>query len=214
VNRDRDAALREAYRGPQKDEGDAPSPEHVLQYFPEAEPQRNSVAAIYGLLAPLFAFALVGVLSGSEWIGSAAGAAVVAVYLWRRRHQRRSPRATFTVDGSVLKLSGPAFRPSLTLELSQLLDVYLDTKTISRVQESAGPIPDLRFINATVGGEQDTARIALELEHDTLFLTEERSSHLDANEWFGKIRRFLRKHGWVPDDERQDQAGGGGGGIE
>jgi hypothetical protein len=65
------------------------------------------------------------------------------------------------------------------VDLKDLLDVYLDTKTI-----------------------RHTARIALELRQETFFLTQERSSHLDANEWFGKIRRFLRQHGWIPEDER------------
>ena len=48
-----------------------------------------------------------------------------------------------------------------------------------------------------------TARSLFETESsETLFLTKERLSHLDANEWFSKIRRFLRQHGWVPEDER------------
>jgi len=35
-----------------------------------------------------------------------------------------------------------------------------------------------------------------------VFLTEEHVSHLEANEWFSKIRRLLRKNGWTPLDER------------
>ena len=73
---------------------------------------------------------------------------------------------------------------------------------VVELREAPGPLPELRFINATVGGEQDVARIGLELTRETLFLTKERLSHLDANEWFSKIRRFLRQHGWVPEDER------------
>lgn len=126
-------------------------------------------------------------------------------YMWlRRRQQRTVPRAVLKVQGKRLYLSGPAFGNNgpTVIELEALLDVYLDTKTIQRVQENAGPIPELRFINATVGGVQDTARIGLELENETFFLTEQRVSHTDANEWFSKIRRFLRKHGWTPEDER------------
>jgi hypothetical protein len=32
---------------------------------------------------------------------------------------------------------------------------------------------------------------------------EGRAPHSEATTWLGKIRVFLRKHGWVPEDERQ-----------
>ncbi len=210
-----DDALREAYRSPEPDGARAPVAGHVFHYFPEAEPQRNSVAAVYGLLTPLFVFTFVAIVSGSPWLGLLAASAVVGWSFWKRRRQKLVPRVTFRVEGPLLHLSGPAFPSGHSFELRELLEVYLDTKTIRRVQESPGPVPDLRFIDATVGGEQDTSRIALELAHETLFLTDEHLSHLDASEWFGKLRRFLRKHGWLPEDERpRAQDAGGGGGIE
>jgi hypothetical protein len=27
--------------------------------------------------------------------------------------------------------------------------------------------------------------------------------HFEATDWLGRIRVFLRKHGWVPEDERE-----------
>jgi len=195
-----DEQMRDAYREPRDGERPVPA-ESVLAYFPEAPRYRSSIA-VYALFSPLFAFAGVAVVTGSAGLGAVALLGTAGWFYWKRRRYKTVPRAVFTMRDGMLVLSGAAFPLPRTLPLTELLDVYLDTKAIQRVQESAGPVPDLRFLNSTVGGEQDTARIALELENETYFLTEERVSHTDANDWFSKIRRFLRKHGWVPEDER------------
>lgn len=199
--------LREAYRDPGLSQlgapgGDAQAVTAELEYFPEGSRHTSSVAAYYGLLLPLFVGMGVAMLARSAPAGLVAALGTAGWKYWQRRRARSTPRAVLRVLRGRLHLSGAAFVQPVACDLNQLLDVYLDTKTIQRVQENAGAVPDLRFINATVGGEQDTARIALELEHETFLLTEERLSHTDANEWFGKIRRFLRRHGWVPEDER------------
>jgi hypothetical protein len=199
--------LREAYRDPglslqRERTGETGQDAAELQYFPEGGRHTSSVAAYYALLLPLFAGMGAAMLTQSAGVGLLAALATAGWKYWQRRRARTTPRAVLRVLHGRLHLSGPAFPAPIACDLSELLDVYLDTKTIQRVQENAGAVPDLRFINATVGGEQDTARIALELERETFFLTPERLSHTDANEWFGKIRRFLRQHGWVPEDER------------
>lgn len=200
-----DDRVGKAYEPPRKDpDGERARPDNELAYFPEAPRATSSTGAVYNLLAPAFALMAFGGVFESLAIGAAAGSAVIGYQWWRRKRQRTVPRALLKIEGEQLRLSGAAFPGGgpLVFHLSELLDVYLDTKTIQRVRENPGPLPELRFINATVGGEQDTARIALELEHETFFLTQERLSHTDANEWFSKIRRFLRRHGWVPEDER------------
>jgi len=206
--------LREAYRASNNTDGNAPAaPEEsgALDYFPEAKRHTSSAAAWYGLIAPIFTFALVAGVTGSAGWGFLGFCAPVGWWYWQRRRAKVVPRATFRVLQGRLHLAGPAFPMPVTANLDELLDVYLDTETIQRVQERPGPVPELRFINATVGGELDTARVALEFQRETFFLTKERVSHLDSSEWSGKIRRFLRKHGWVPEDERktsQNQRGG------
>ncbi|HYP89166.1 MAG TPA: hypothetical protein VEQ59_13460 [Polyangiaceae bacterium] len=207
MSESRDEALREAYQSPRATGDTAPPPDNVLHYFPEAELQRSSVGAVYGLLSPLFAFAAVAAVTDSAAGGALAAVAVGGWFFWRRKRKKSVPRATFTINGTSLALSGQAFGAPLSLELEQLLDVYLDTETIRRVRENTGSaVPDLRFIDATVGDAQDVARIGLELQRDTLFLTKDRVSHLDASEWSNKIRRFLRRHGWLPVDERASPA--------
>jgi hypothetical protein len=195
--------LEEAYRAPK--DGGTPrvtDAQHELRYFPESEERQSSVGIGFAALPGLMAYALVAAVSGSMLLGIFVAAAVVFWPLFRRSRAKKVPRATLRIEGRRLLLSGAAFGQPLALDLDELLDVYLDTKTIERLRESPGPIPILRYLNQTVGGEQDVARIGLELENETLFLTTGRVSHLDANEWFSKIRRFLRQHGWVPEDER------------
>jgi hypothetical protein len=68
-----------------------------------------------------------------------------------------------------------------------------------------GAIPAMRFIDAKVGPKVDTARIVLiGASGREVRLTEDYLSHMHATEWMGKIRVFLRKHGWLPEDERED----------
>jgi hypothetical protein len=185
--------------------GDEPEQHELaseLAYFPERQRHTSSVTAMYALMMPMLAGAAAAAVFQSGSIGLVAAGLSLGWLYWKRRRSKLVPRAKLRVQGDVLYLSGPAFSPPISLQLGELLDVYLDTKTIQRVQENPGPVPDLRFINATVSGEMDTARIALEAQSETFFLTEQHVSHTDANEWFSKIRRFLRKHGWVPEDER------------
>jgi len=174
----------------------------TLAYIPEQPSLRSSIPISFAVVPPLLGWAVVSLITGSGGWGLVGGVAGLAWHYWSRRRAAARPQAILRVAGKNLHLSGPAFPRPLTVPLDDLLDVYLDTKTIQRLREAPGPLPELRFINATVGGDQDVARIGLELNHETLFLTKDRLSHLDSNEWFSKIRRFLRQHGWIPEDER------------
>lgn len=208
MSREAPDKVAEAYRRPRAD-GDAkpraseqPPVASELAYFPEQPRHSSSAGAMYVLLAPLFIGAGVAAVTSSAGYGLIAGAIVVVYVRYKKRQAKVVPRALLRVDRGELTLSGSGFGEGRSFGLHELLDVYLDTETIQRVQESPGPVPELRFLNATVGPPQETARIALEFRNDTVFLTDERTSHLDASEWFSKIRRFLRKQGWVPEDER------------
>lgn len=87
--------------------------------------------------------------------------------------------------------------------LSDLLDVGLETKTVTHMLEGASAIPAVRFEQATAGPEIDTARIGFVTERGTSHpLGETYISHLYAAEALSQVRVFLRKNGWVPADER------------
>ena len=142
----------------------------TLAYVPEQPTQRLSIPISAGVFPPVVAFAIVSWASDSVGWGVLAGFAALGMHSWWRKRARTKPHALLRVEGQRLHLSGPAFVEPLTVPLDDLLDVYLDTKTIQRLRESPGPMPELRFINAKVGGVQVVARIGLDLKSETLFL--------------------------------------------
>src|SRR5262249_8410260 len=150
-------------------------------------------------LAALAAWAL------SRWISPTAGlVALIMVLVFGIRKlwiEGRSSGVILRVRGSQLEiLSHRRRRHRASIPLADLRDVILDTKTIRRVQESQSAVPQVRFIETRVGPEIDTARIVL-VARSEVRLTEAYLAHMDSVEWLGKIRVFLRKHGWVPEDE-------------
>lgn len=92
--------------------------------------------------------------------------------------------------------------PPRTLPLAELQDVELDTRSFEKVEGRVRP-------DGLIGTGQ-----ALTLEVSRLVLViagrdvgiplrEEYASYSDSLEWMGKVRLFLRRHGWLPHDERQ-----------
>ncbi len=78
---------------------------------------------------------------------------------------------------------------STRIPLVDLVDVTLDRET-----RAAG----------TRGGTAERVRLALERRApaDPIFVPDERITPIEAQEWYSKVRVFLRKHGWVPHQER------------
>jgi hypothetical protein len=111
--------------------------------------------------------------------------------------RRKSPEGRFVlrVEDHALEVTrehgtGPVVR----IALADLLDITLD-----RQAHRAGG-----------GGGSATERVRLALERRApevpIFVPEERVTPIEAQEWYGKVRVFLRKHGWVPEDERRTVA--------
>jgi hypothetical protein len=174
----------------------------------DASRRGSSVVVMFQLFSvPLIVGLIVSQLAG----GTAALIAIVAaggaaVWWWKR-----APHAGGVVlrveDGHLYVLSANRKVEKERFALDEV-DVVLDTKTIQKVQEGGSAIPAMRFIDATVGPELDTARIVVVATSSRrrLALTEDYVTHMDATEWFGKIRVFLRKSGWIPADERAPES--------
>jgi hypothetical protein len=136
----------------------------------------------------------------SEWAGALAFAiSFVATYAWWKM---RTGGQTFQLDVGNGVLSVASSSVNETMRLAVLLAVELETKTIQRVQEGGSMIAAMRVIDAKVGDEVDTCRVVLRTEAQAIRLGEKYIAHMDAVENVGKIRVFLRKHGWLPEDER------------
>lgn len=92
--------------------------------------------------------------------------------------------------------------------LDDLVDVRLDTKEVRRLQEGAHAVSGVRFDDTRTVSTTEHGRVVLvrrvdgqRAEHP---LMKDYVAHMEASEWLGKVRVFLRKHGWVPNDERED----------
>lgn len=115
------------------------------------------------------------------------GLAALVLLVRRRSHEGRY--VLRVGDGFVEvtreRQSGPAVR----IALADLVDVTLDSQS-----------------HASGRGGSATARVRLALERRApegpVFVPDERVTPIEAQEWYGKVRVFLRKHGWVPESER------------
>jgi hypothetical protein len=131
-----------------------------------------------------------------------------AAGVWWLRRPPQSGVVLRVEHGELLVIPRGKKEPKARFKLTNLTNVALDTKTIQRVEDGGSAIPAMRFADSRVGPELDTARIVLvPRQGSSLPLTEAHVAHMDATEWLGKIRVFLRKHGWVPADERGDEHG-------
>jgi hypothetical protein len=146
----------------------------------------GSSPALVKIVGPIAAAAaaakLVSPLAGLVTLGLAVGL-VVAL---------RTPnegRTVLRIDGADLELRRERRRePLARFPLTELADVALDRET------------------RQAAGRAATERVHLALVRippaQPLLVPEERITPLEAEEWHGRVRVFLRRHGWVPADER------------
>ena len=116
------------------------------------------------------------------------GIAIASVLL---RSKSREGRFVLRVEDGELHVTRERRRgPAVRIVLADLRDV-----TLNRETKAAGR------------GGSATERVRLALERRApeppVFVPEERVTPIEAQEWYGKVRVFLRKHGWVPEAERE-----------
>jgi hypothetical protein len=135
-------------------------------------------AVVAGLLAKYVSptMALVGL-----------AASILAVIVLRKPNEGRY---VLRVEGNTLEVRRERRADALArFVLEDLTDVTLDRK-----QQPSG----------RQGSTAERTRIALERRapEEPVFVPDERVTPLEAQEWHPKVRVFLRRHGWVPEDER------------
>ena len=143
---------------------------------------------------------------GHPEIGAGVILGAAALGFWRWRRAPDVSGLILRVDEGVLVVHVRGTDEVIArTRLADLRNVTLDTKSIRKVEPGRDVVPAVQFINSQVGPEIDVARILLELNGrvpSTIRLTEAFVAHTDSVEWIGKIRVFLRAHGWLPEDER------------
>lgn len=115
------------------------------------------------------------------------GAALLFVLLRRRAGEGRF---VLRVDDGTLEVTrerGAA--GAVRFPLAELVDVTLDRKT---------------HASGRGGSATERTRLALERRapEPPIFVPGEHVTPIEAQEWYAKVRVFLRKHGWVPESER------------
>jgi hypothetical protein len=183
---------------------DAGTPSELVYVANDASRRGSSVVAMFKVFsAPMIVVIVLSQVAGPNVavVGMIASA-IAAIWWWRR-----APK----LDGVVLRVErGELWVSTARRSMGSRfpldeVDVELDTQTIQKVQEGGSAIPAMRFIDATVGPDLDVARIVVVGRGERLPLTDDSVPYMEATEWFGKIRVFLRKNGWFPRDERGER---------
>lgn len=145
------------------------------------------------LVAPVIVAALLAKFVSGTAALAALGAGIALLVL---RRKPREGRFVLRVDGDGLEIRRErGARPPVRIALVDLVDVTMNRATTQ----------------ASGAAAKERVWIALErrASDEPIFLPEERLTPLEAQEWHAKTRAFLRKHGWLPEDERAggDDAG-------
>ncbi len=167
---------------------------------------RNSEAGITAglmqvILLPMVAGIVVAQFFAKE-IALGVGIVVgIAIVHWRRR---AGGGVVLQVRDGALIVERQRSRVRLaSIRLIDLLDVALDSKEEKAFQTSTN-MPAVAFNEHRAAPSLIRARIVLVGRSGEVPLTEEPGAHMDAVEQVGKIRVFLRRHGWLPDSEREE----------
>lgn len=150
-------------------------------------------ATVGGLLAPW-----------CGWVAGLCGTVGTGLFIlrWWRRQRRVEDCVLRVEDGKVAVWSRGLQRTCL--RFGDLADVALDSKTIRPVVDGGGWIPAARLIDTRVSPDVELSRVVLiDGEGHAIPVGDRYIAHLDAMEWLGRIRLFLRKNSWIPEDERE-----------
>lgn len=190
------------YREPaEPSPAEATSSELVLEI---SDARRSTTYALWlqlFALPPAVAVVLSAVVSPEVGLAGLVASAAGALAWWRR--PREAGFLLRLASGDLTVSTRADGEVAVSIPLRELLDVRLDTKTIQPLQESGSAVPALRLLEARPGPELEVARVVLVSRGDPFVpLGEAYVAHLHATEALGKLRVFLRRNGWVPEDER------------
>ncbi len=211
VCKGRGVGTPDVYRAADLPEAPPLPPRELVYEAVDRDQERGSAVLFFQLFSvPAIVGAVLATVT-TPMLGLAGMIGSGGLVLWLRRRTRKRSGAVLRIEeGRLSVLSRDRRRELGTLRLRDVEDVSLEIKKIQRVQEGDSPIPAVRFLDTRVAPEVDTARIVVVGSdgRERIVLTDAYLAHMDATEWLGKIRVFLRKHGWVPEDERDDDADG------
>jgi hypothetical protein len=182
------------------------APPAELTFTPKEAQSDAEKTWMSGLAMTLLPIGVAGALGAI--VSPTAGAvgflvAAAAAVAWRKH--AHDPMVLRVRAGALELGTQKKAKTSLTIPLRDLLNVRLDTKEVRRLQEGSHAIIGVRFDDTRAVASTEHARLELvRREGSPIFLPDKHVAHMEASEWLAKVRVFLRKNGWVPADERDD----------
>ncbi len=177
-----------------------PAPPALFVAWDDAEEKTNPIKVFYAILFSLLGAALL-------WAASPTVAVVFAVVVTAGFvvvFRARPPKGVgLEVHGETLVISRPDEAKPTTVALASVRNVEIERKAIQRVtyqQRISDALP-----STDLSDDVEVARIVLSLDGDVPpeALTETWAPVFVCMERFGKVRTFLRAHGWLPLPERE-----------
>jgi hypothetical protein len=177
-----------------------PTPPALFVAWDDAEEKTNPIKVFYAILFSLLGAALL-------WAASPTVAVVFAVVVtvgFLVVFRARPPKGVgLEVHGETLVISRPDEAKPTTVALASVRNVEIERKAIQRVtyqQRISDALP-----TTDLSDDVEVARIVLSLDGDVPpeALTETWAPVFVCMERFGKVRTFLRAHGWLPLPERE-----------
>lgn len=179
---------------------DRSAPTALFVAWDDAEEKTNPIKVFYAILFSLLGAALL-------WAASPTVAVVFAVVVtagFAVVFRARPPKGVgLAVHGETLVISRPDEPKPTTVALASVRNVEIERKAIQRVtyqQRISDALP-----STELSDDVEVARIVLSLDGDVPpeALTETWAPVFVCMERFGKVRTFLRAHGWLPLPERE-----------
>jgi hypothetical protein len=162
---------------------------------------------VFTIIPGAIAMAVHTQLGPTAALGALIAASAASYAAWRR--WRKSPDLTLRVEDRTLHLLHSPARAPIAVRLEDVLDVRIAVTT--EATGTGAPIATIQPFapsQGTAGPDARRARIALVRRHGPeVWLTDKELTYQDGIDGLGKTRSFLRKHGWLPLDEREEDPG-------
>ncbi|MFO0652790.1 MAG: hypothetical protein U0326_41625 [Polyangiales bacterium] len=171
------------------------------QTFERAWADANLAGTSWALYQIVCTAAFAGLVIGASWWPAGVASFVATGWFLHARAKRSRPLAlTAAVDDTGITVR---FGDACVLRepIARIHDVVVDSNEIQRVtyhQAVGDPLP-----NTQLSGDVRVGRLVARLDDgSTARLTATATHYSECMETFGKLRVFLRAHGWKPVDER------------
>jgi hypothetical protein len=190
------------YRAPaQPDLAEREPPDLVFAPpFPDAA---TRIAVVLGVVVfvPIVACVVLAVAL-SPAAGLVGLVAATPLCIWRLR-RRSAHGVVLSVSGGQLSVRPRRPREgAFVVRLVDLTNVTLDTTQWERIEHGTSAKTALSAIENRRVDMELAGIVLVRRSGEPIVLGGRRLRYADATEWLGKVRSFLRRHDWLPDDER------------